>query len=55
MKHAYFVAAFCIGLASTSPAFARSGLTAPVNGTVSAVMMPNGGVMTEIKLPPAEL
>jgi hypothetical protein len=54
MKHAYFAAVLCLGLASTGTAFARAGWTAPVNGTVSAVMMSNGGVMMEIKLPPAE-
>ena len=54
MKRAYFAAVLCLGLASTGSAFARTGWTAPVNGTVSAVMMSNGGVMMEIKLPPAE-
>ena len=54
MKRVYFIATVCIGLASTNPAFARNGWTAPVNGTVSAVMMSDGGVMMEIKLPAAE-
>ncbi len=54
MKNTYFFAALIMGLVSTGPALARSGWTAPVNGTVSAVMMSDGGVMMEIKLPPAE-
>lgn len=54
MKHRYCAAALSLVLLSTGPAFARNGWTAPVNGTVSAVMMSNGGVMMEIKLPPAE-
>jgi hypothetical protein len=54
MKRAYFIAALGIGLASTGPALARNGWTAPVNGTVSAVMMPDGALMMEIKLPAAE-
>jgi hypothetical protein len=54
MKRAYFVAALCMGLVSTSPAFASRAWTTPVNGTVSAVMMPDGSVMMEIKLPAAE-
>jgi uncharacterized membrane protein len=54
MKNTYFVAALFMGLVSTGPAFARAGWTAPVNGTVSAVVMSDGGVMMEIKLPSAE-
>ena len=53
MKFVYFSTALCLGLASTGPVFARTDQPAPVNGTVSAVMMPNGDVMMEIKLPPA--
>jgi hypothetical protein len=54
MKHPYFAAALCLGLVSTDSAFARTGWSAPVNGTVSAVMMPDDDVMMEIKLPAAE-
>ncbi len=54
MKNTYFAAALFMGLVSAGPALARSGWTAPINGTVSAVMMSDGGVMMEIKLPPAE-
>ncbi len=53
MKFVYFSTALCLGLISTGPVFARTDQTVPVNGTVSAVMMPNGDVMMEIKLPPA--
>lgn len=55
MKLAHLSLALGFGLLSIGPAFARSDWTAPMNGTVSAVMMSNGGVMMEIKIPQAEL
>ncbi len=54
MKRMHLIAAVCAGLTLGAPAFARTAWTAPVNGTVSAVMMSNGDVMMQIKLPPAE-
>jgi hypothetical protein len=54
MKRVHFAVTICLALASASPAFARTGWTAPVNGTASSVMMSTGGVMMEITLPPAE-
>jgi len=40
------------GMAAGAPAFAERWVT-PVNGTVSAVMMPDHSVMMKIKMPPA--
>jgi hypothetical protein len=54
MKKTYFVATLCIALASTTPAFARTGWTTPVNGKASSVLMSDGDVMMQITLPAAE-
>ncbi len=53
-ENGYFTAILWIGLVLAGPAFARAGWTAPVNGTVSAVMTPHGDVMMKIELPAAE-
>lgn len=55
MRLVYFSLTLGFSLLSIGPAFARDGWTAPMNGTVSAVMMKDGGVMMEIKIPQAEL
>jgi hypothetical protein len=54
MKIAIFATALCVGLASSGSAFAKRGVE-PVNGTVSAVMMPGGDIMMKIQLPAEEL
>jgi hypothetical protein len=48
-----FAAALCAGLACSSSAFAERWV-APVNGTVSAVAMPDGDVMMQIQIPAKE-
>jgi hypothetical protein len=53
MKTAIFAAVLCVGLASGGSAFADRWVE-PVNGTVSAVMMPDGDVMMKIQLPAKE-
>jgi hypothetical protein len=53
MRNILFAATLCVGVVSAGAAFAERWVV-PVNGTVSAVMMPDGTIMMEIKLPAAE-
>jgi len=53
MKQVFFAVALCVGLASAGSAFAERWVT-PVNGSVSAVTMPDGAVMMKVKIPAAE-
>jgi len=52
MKRSLFAAVLCAGVVFSSAAFADRWIT-PVNGTVSAVMMPGGEVMMKLQLPSA--
>ena len=53
MKQYIFAAAIAASMAAAPAAFAERWV-APVNGTVSAVMMQDGDVMMKIKLPATE-
>jgi hypothetical protein len=53
MRKAIFAIALCTGVALSGSASAERWV-APVNGTVSAVMMPDGDVMMKIQLPAKE-
>ena len=53
MKKALFAATICAGLAASGSAFADRWVE-PLNGTVSAVTMPDGDVMMKIQLPAKE-
>jgi hypothetical protein len=53
MKATIFAATLCAGLAFSGSAFAERWVE-PVNGTVSALTMPDGDVMMKIQLPAKE-
>lgn len=53
MKYAISTMVLLAGMAFGGPAFADRWVT-PVNGTVSAMMMPDHSVMMKIKMPPEE-
>jgi hypothetical protein len=53
MKKILFVATLCAGVVSAGAAFAERWVE-PINGSVSAVMMPDGEVMMKIRLPAKE-
>jgi hypothetical protein len=53
MKNALFAAAFGAALLSSSAAFADRWVE-PINGTVSAIMVPDGDVMMKIVVPAKE-
>jgi hypothetical protein len=53
MRNILFAATLCVGVVSAGAAFAERWVE-PLNGTVSAVMMPDGDVMMKIQLPAKE-
>jgi hypothetical protein len=53
MKHALFVLALCAGMASAGSAFAERWV-APINGTLSTIMLPDGDVMMKVQIPAKE-
>lgn len=53
MKRIIFAAALCASSALAAPAFADRWVQ-PVNGQLSAVMMPDGAVMMKVQVPATE-
>lgn len=53
MKHTLFTAALCVGLLSAGSAFADRWV-APINGTLSTIMLPDGNVTMKVQLPAKE-
>ena len=53
MRNILFAATLWVGVVSAGSAFAERWVE-PLNGTVSAVMMPDGEVMMKIQLPAKE-
>jgi hypothetical protein len=54
MKRMIFAAALCAATAVAAPAAFADRWQAPINGNVSAVMMPDGDVMMKVQMPAAE-
>lgn len=52
-RNLFFAAALCAGSAFAAPAFADRWVE-PNNGTVSAIMMPDGAVMMKLQVPAGE-
>ncbi len=53
MKRTFFVVALCAGMLSASAALADRWV-APINGTLSTIMAPQGEVMMKVQLPAKE-
>jgi hypothetical protein len=53
MKNILFTAALCAGIAAAGAARADRWVE-PINGTLSAIMVPDGDVMMKIQIPSAE-